>query len=119
MNAKAKRNKRQRKLEAKIVQETTTPEVVEVNKVFIYDKLNAHSEQDKVWGEGKNGLPYIVEDYELLAIKNDLVAHKRLGERLTGKLYQLNDDQLQATEDHYKDMKKYVVNETVILFAEG
>jgi hypothetical protein len=101
------KNKKQKKLEKAIkVEEVATKPPLGVTTVkttkktiFVYDMLNTHHVQRTIWGEAKSGAPYILNDYELKAYANGtLYVEKKLGERVSGKLYELTDDQLKDTD---------------------
>lgn len=70
-----------------------------LTKLFVYDMLNTHHVQRTIWGEAKTGAPFILDNYELKAYANGtFYIEKKIGERVSGKLYELNEDQLKDTD---------------------
>ncbi len=67
--------------------------------LFVYDTLNTHHVQRTVWGEVKTGASFVLNDYELKVYANNVFyIEKRLGETVSGKKYQLTEQQLKDTD---------------------
>lgn len=65
--------------------------------------MNVHDIQRGLWGEAKSGAPKVLNHYELMLWPNSAIFYIRrnVGERVSGKIYELTDEQLEAT-DHYE-----------------
>jgi hypothetical protein len=72
-----------------------------------------HHIQRSIWGEIKSGAPYVLDDYELLMYANNvLYVDKRMGERTSGKLYSLTEEQLKQTDLYYgEDYERVTVTQ--------
>lgn len=84
--------------------------------VFVYNLLNVHEVQKEVWKEIKEGAPYVLEDFELKIDENHLLyLTKRMGSRVSGKLYKLTEEQLQSTDWYMgeNEERSYIMQDTV------
>lgn len=69
------------------------------NMLFAYGTLNIHDVQRSLWGEAKSGKPFVLDDYELKMYENNIFyIERKLGERVSGKLYELTDEQMEVTD---------------------
>lgn len=60
--------------------------------------------QQAVWGEEKFGRPFILNDYELKMYANYIFyLDRKIGERVTGKLYDLTDEQISQSDAYEGD----------------
>lgn len=115
-NKQKKRDKKLAKQQAKLPVATpvTTPTKPQLTKVFIYDNLNVHEVQRDIWKEAKQGVPFTLFDYELKTYEDGIqYIEKMMGEKVAGKLYELDEDQLKNT-DWYEneDSERIRVNQT-------
>ena len=68
-------------------------------KVFAYGTLNLHDVQMAIWGESMSGHPAFLLDYELRSYgSNIFYIVKKFGETVSGKIYELTKEQLDATD---------------------
>lgn len=68
-----------------------------------------HSVQRNLWGEAKTGTPTVLNDYELKMYTNFIFyIEKKLGERVSGKVYELTPEQLAATDKYETEAYKRV-----------
>ncbi len=86
----------------------TTVAPTTVNKLFVYDALNVTDVQRSVWGEARQGKPAILTNYKLGLFPGTNIFHieRSVGERVAGKLYELNNDQLKASDAFVTNMYK-------------
>jgi gamma-glutamylcyclotransferase (GGCT)/AIG2-like uncharacterized protein YtfP len=73
-----------------------------MKKLFCYGTLNVHAVQRELWGEAKEGLPSSILDYELKMWPETTVFYveRKPGERVAGKVYELTEEQLAATDSY-------------------
>lgn len=77
---------------------TETP-LIRAKKIFVYNTLNTHGKQREVWDEIKEGKPFVLNDYELRMFDtNEFYVVKKYGSQVAGKLYELTDEQIKATD---------------------
>lgn len=70
-----------------------------INRVFAYGTLNLHDVQSYLWGEEKQGRVKQLDDYRLNCYDNGIYyIDKEFGETVAGKVYELSDEQLKATD---------------------
>lgn len=75
------------------------------NKLFAYGTLNIHSVQRWLWGEQKEGKVAGLIDYELDRYSNNILfINRKVGESVAGKVYELTDEQLDATDSYEGEM---------------
>lgn len=86
--------------EKKPVEPTKTTSTTPVPKrLFVFDNLNIHSYQREYWKEVKMGIPFVLLDYELKAYENGVqYIEKKMGESVSGKVYELTEEQLKETD---------------------
>ena len=70
-------------------------------KVFAYGTLMLHDIQAMLWGETMSGKNAVLLDYELHRYPNNILYIKKMfGESVVGKIYELDKDQLEATDNY-------------------
>ena len=68
-------------------------------KVFAYGTLMLHDIQVMLWGETMSGHPAFLLDYELRSYRSNIFyIVKKFGETVSGKIYELTKEQLEATD---------------------
>lgn len=78
---------------------TTQTPLVRPKKVFIYNTLNTHEKQREIWEEVKEGKAFALDNYELRMFDtNEFYIVKKFGSQVAGKLYELTDEQMKATD---------------------
>lgn len=97
-----KGNKRKAQaIEAEIVGTVAEIEGEKVNKLFNFGTLNIHLVQTDIWGETKQGKPFTLQDFELQQlVDNNFFISKKLGESVVGRMYEITDAQLKATDSY-------------------
>jgi gamma-glutamylcyclotransferase (GGCT)/AIG2-like uncharacterized protein YtfP len=72
-------------------------------KLLIYDALNTHELQRKVWGEAKEGAPTTLLDHELRLWPETEIEYVAVmpGATIIGKVYNVSDKQLKDTDAYY------------------
>lgn len=69
------------------------------NRVFAYGTLNLSNVQTWLWGEEKQGRVRQLDDYKLHSYPSGIYyIDKEFGETVAGKVYELTDEQLKATD---------------------
>ena len=70
-----------------------------INRVFAYGTLNLSDVQTWLWGEEKQGKVRQLDDYKLHSYPSGIYyIDKEFGETVAGKVYELTDEQLKATD---------------------
>lgn len=73
-------------------------------KLFAYGTLNVHSIQRAVWGEAKEGKCGHIYDHELKIYSNNIFyLERKPGESVAGKVYELTEEELKATDKYETD----------------
>ena len=93
-----------------------------MTKIFCYGTLNLHEIQMYLWGETKQGAVAQLSNYELKGFSNNIFyVEKNFGETVAGKVYDLNDEQLKATDRYetsaYKREKVQIGGVEVEVYA--
>lgn len=69
------------------------------HRVFAYGTLNLSYVQMHLWGEEKQGRVRQLDDYKLHSYPSGIYyIDKEFGETVAGKVYELTDEQLKATD---------------------
>ena len=72
-----------------------------VNRVFAYGTLNLSDVQTWLWGEEKQGRVKQLDDFKLHSHPSGIYyIDKEFGETVAGKVYELTDKQLKATDSY-------------------
>lgn len=67
--------------------------------LFCYGTLNIHDVQRRLWGESKSGKPFVLNDHELKMYDNNIFyVVRKMGEQVSGKVYNLSKEQIEATD---------------------
>ena len=71
------------------------------NRVFAYGTLNLSDVQTWLWGEEKQGKVKQLDDYKLHSYPSGIYyITKEFGDTVAGKVYELTDEQLKATDGY-------------------
>ncbi len=92
--------------------------------LFCYGTLNLHSVQEYLWGESKSGTVAALPDYELRSYENNIFyLVKKFGESVAGKVYELTDEQLAATDGYegkyYKKEQVKLSDKVVYVYVQN
>lgn len=75
-----------------------------MSKIFAYGTLNLAQTQWGLWGETKQGKVAKLNDYRLRMYPSCIFyIEKEFGETVAGKIYDLNSEQLNATDEYEGD----------------
>lgn len=87
---KDKKKKNKRKIDAPVYRP---------KQVFLYNTLMTHTKQREIWGDIKEGKPFVLNDHELRMFDtNEFYIVKKFGSQVTGKMYELTEEQIKATD---------------------
>lgn len=89
-----------------------TSTVTTSTKLFVNNNLLVHSVQERIWGESKSGKGRVLHDYALnLQPGGRLFLTKEFGESVIGKIYELDAEQLSATDKYMgEEFTREIVN---------
>ena len=72
-----------------------------ISRVFAYGTLNLSDVQTLLWGEEKQGRVKQLDDFKLHSYPSGIYyIDKEFGETVAGKVYELTDKQLKATDSY-------------------
>lgn len=98
-------------------EEDITPHrnTIGLTTLFCYGTLNVHDVQRRIWGEAKEGKTVVLNDYELKLWAGSSIVYvdRKVGERVSGKAYDLTKEQIESTDVFESTMyeRKTIKNE--------